>query len=283
MDRYYKDNPSTYIVQNRKNTKELQRLKLQDHLLTTAMKGLMPEQPDPTRFQDILDIACGTGEWIMEVAKANPSAVCTGIDISKRMVEYASDRAKQEDGQRVSFLVMDALKPLTFSDKSLDLMNMRLGISFLRTWDWSHVFNEARRLLRPGGVIRVVEGEVVQESNSQALTALCEMARMAFYRSGHLFNQDANGVFEELPALLDRYGFSQIQRTDYTLTYMSGTPELDAFREDMALAFETIVPFIQKWHSLSSEYQQIYRQALVDMRRSDFTASTTLHVIWGVR
>src|SRR5712664_3745956 len=43
------EHPSTYVVQDRSNEDELLRLQLQDHLLTSAMGGVMPEEP-PTPF-----------------------------------------------------------------------------------------------------------------------------------------------------------------------------------------------------------------------------------------
>ena len=85
MDRRYNDNPSTYFVQDRKNTKELTRLKIQDHMLTVGMGGVLPEQPDPTTFHDVLDVGCGTGGWITEVAKTYSEVACTGMDISVKL------------------------------------------------------------------------------------------------------------------------------------------------------------------------------------------------------
>jgi len=81
---------------------------------------------------------------------------------------------------------MDALKPLHFENKSFDLVNMRLGVSFMRTWEWPHLLSELRRIIRPDGVVRIVEGEVVHQSNSPALTKLCEMVQAALYQSCHL-------------------------------------------------------------------------------------------------
>src|SRR5437879_6226034 len=142
MDRRYNDNPSTYFVQDRKNTKELTRLKIQDHMLTTGMGGVLPEQPDPTIFHHVLDVGCGTGGWITEVAKTYPGVDCIGIDISKRMIEYAKTQAnEQQIHEQLAFLVMDALKPLHFENKSFDLVNMRLGVSFMRTWDWPNLLS----------------------------------------------------------------------------------------------------------------------------------------------
>src|SRR5438874_11756870 len=78
-----REHPSTYIVQDRSNQEELERLQLQDHLLTTAMGGVLAEQPDTATFQRVLDVGCGTGGWLIEVAKTHPTIMlAVGVDIS---------------------------------------------------------------------------------------------------------------------------------------------------------------------------------------------------------
>jgi hypothetical protein len=47
---------STYMVHDRRSQQELTRITIQDHLITTAMSGVLPEQPDPSIFQRVLDI-----------------------------------------------------------------------------------------------------------------------------------------------------------------------------------------------------------------------------------
>src|SRR5579884_158650 len=65
--------PSTYFVQDRHNKQELKRLIIQDQMITISMGGVLPEQTDPTLFRHVLDVGCGTGGWLIEVAKAYPS------------------------------------------------------------------------------------------------------------------------------------------------------------------------------------------------------------------
>src|SRR5579883_3058075 len=128
-----KERPSTYFVQDRSNEEEITRLKLQDQLITTAMGGVLPEQPDTTRFQRVLDVGCGTGGWLIELAKACPECKqLVGIDVSKRMVEYARTQAYHARQDHVEFHVMDALLLLAFPSGYFDLVNLRFGSSFVR-------------------------------------------------------------------------------------------------------------------------------------------------------
>src|SRR5713101_6116958 len=84
-------------------------------MLTTGMGGVLPEQPDPAIFRRVLDVGCGTGGWLIEAAKTYPSmTLLVGVDVSKRMVEYARSRAEAEQlGERVQFQTMDALRRAT--------------------------------------------------------------------------------------------------------------------------------------------------------------------------
>src|SRR5437762_9082653 len=94
FDRRINDNPSTYYVQDRKSKKEFTRLVIQDQMLTKGMGGVLPEQADPTVFHRMLDVGCGAGGWIIEAAQVYPTASLVGIDISQRMIKYASAQAK---------------------------------------------------------------------------------------------------------------------------------------------------------------------------------------------
>lgn len=129
---------STYFVQDRSNRDEMTRLSIQDQALTRGVGGVLPELPDPTVFERILDVGCGTGGWLIETAKMYPSmSTLMGIDISGKMLEYARTQAEvQQVSDRVQFQVMDALSLLEFPDRFFDLVNQRFGSSYLRTWDW---------------------------------------------------------------------------------------------------------------------------------------------------
>src|SRR5215468_9930956 len=111
-----KEHPSTYVVQDRSNLEELHRLEVQDMLVTTGMGGVLPELADPTTLRRVLDVGCGTGGWLTDVARAYPNIEwLVGADVSAKMVAYA--RAQAENlglAGRVEFQVMDALRMLEF-------------------------------------------------------------------------------------------------------------------------------------------------------------------------
>ena len=278
-----KEQPSTYVVQDRSNRDELDRLRIQDQMINAGMGGVLPEQSDPTAFEHILDVACGTGGWLIETARTYPTlSRLSGIDVSARMLKYAREQAEaQQVSDRVEFRVMDALHKLDFPDNSFDLVNQRLGQSYLRTWEWPRLLSELWRAARPRGVIRLVEGNIA-ESNSLAMNQLNALFFQSLHRAGHYFTSEVDGVTSELPRLLHQYGgVRDVQTCSYMLTYRADTVAGEDFSVNVQHGFRTMLPFLQKWTRVPDDYEKIYRQALSEMRQPDFVATWNLLVVWG--
>ncbi|MBV9231493.1 MAG: class I SAM-dependent methyltransferase [Chloroflexi bacterium] len=278
-----REQPSTYFVQDRSNEEEFTRLQIQDQIITAGMGGLLPEQPDPTVFKRVLDVGCGTGGWLIEAAKTYPTmSRLIGVDISKRMIDHARARAETEQvSDRVEFHVMDALLMLEFPSDYFDLVNQRMAMSWLRTWDWPKLLNEYQRVTRQGGVIRITESDIFTQSSSPALLRLGQLFIQSFYRAGHFFTPDHNGVTSELVRLLRQYSFQNVQTRAHALHYRAGTPEGQHFAEDMRLVYRTIVPFFRKWTQMPEDYETIYQQMLNDLQQPDFVATWELLTVWG--
>src|SRR5437899_1428785 len=110
--------PSTYIVQDRSSQEELTRVQIQGQMITAGMGGVLPEQPDPLCFKRVLDVGCGTGNWLIETAKTYPTIpLLIGVDVSREMLDYARAQARaQQVSDRVEFHLMDALRMLEFPE-----------------------------------------------------------------------------------------------------------------------------------------------------------------------
>jgi ubiquinone/menaquinone biosynthesis C-methylase UbiE len=274
--------PSTYIVQDRQNKEELTRLVIQDQMFTAAMGGVLSEQADPKSLKRILDIGCGAGGWLIQTALSYPTMSLVGIDISPRMIDYARTQAEEHHvAERVKFQVMDALGLAGLPNATFDLVNLRFGSSFLRTWEWSKVLRDALRIMRPGATMRLTDAEILQPSTSAALSSLCEMFLCALYRSNHLFAQASTGLTAHLAPLLRELRYQQVQMQDYTLEYRAGTAEGESFYQDAMHVFRTARPFLQKWGCVSKDYDILYQQLLEEIRQPDFQASVHFLTAWG--
>ncbi len=276
------EHPSTYFVQDRGNHDEIRRLELQGQLLTRSMGGVLAEQPETRVFHRVLDVGCGTGDWLQKAAQCYPTMSLFGIDISRTMITAArKQREAMGLTDRIAFQVMDALRMLEFPQGYFDLVNQRLGISYLRTWDWPNLLQEYQRVTRPGGIIRVTEPDLVIESNSPALTQLYDLVLDAFFRAGHLFAHESCGVTNRLVGLLQQSGLQQVHTVEHLLVYHAGTEEGQFFFEDIRCGFRTIIPFLWKWARVPENYEVVYQQMLAEMQEPDFVATWTLRTVWG--
>ncbi len=276
------DSASTYVMYQNKKKTELLRLTLQSHMITTAMGGVLSEQSDAGIFRHVLDVGCGTGGWMLEAAETYPEMNLVGIDINPLMIDYSRTQAKTQGLEnRVEFHVMDALKKLEFPENSFDLVNLRFGASFVRTWEWPNLLLEMQRVVRPGGIIRLTDCEIGTYGTSQATSQLHEVLLHAFYKAGHLFTEETTGITGHLAELLTKSWCEEVQVKSYPLEFRAGTPEGEAFKEDMEYVFQMTRPFVQKWGGIPENYDTLYRQSHKDMEQADFFAIWPHLTAWG--
>src|SRR5689334_19632063 len=86
------ENQENHYILDPESSAEMSRLQTQDKMLTKAMGGLLTEIPDLSGYRRVLDLACGPGDWALDLAYAHPHLEVIGGDISHRMVEYANAR-----------------------------------------------------------------------------------------------------------------------------------------------------------------------------------------------
>ncbi len=207
-----------------------------------------------------------------------------GVDISPRMVSYARERAAaQKVGERVKFLTMDALRVLEFQPEYFDLVNLRFGVSFARTWDWPNLLSEMQRVTRPGGVVRVVETDILRSYDDPSLAQFEELLVHALFRAGHLFTEESTGFTAHLPRLLAQHGCRNVQTRTYDLEFRGDTPEGRAHVEDGKRAIQTMRPFLQKWGCLPNNYDEMAHYLLTESSKPTFRAIWHVLTAWGTK
>lgn len=103
----------------------------------------------------ILDVATGTGDLAIQLARAIPAATVTGIDLSEGML--AVGRRKVEEAgleARVTLGQGDCLA-LPFADGSFDVVTVAFGVRNFEHLDRGYA--EMARVLRKGGKLVVLE------------------------------------------------------------------------------------------------------------------------------
>lgn len=95
----------------------------------------------------VLDIACGTGNTAIPLARAG--CIVTGVDIAPNLLEQARARAASE-GLSIAFDEGDA-EALPYADASFDAVTTMFGAMFAPRPEL--VASEAARVLKPGGLL----------------------------------------------------------------------------------------------------------------------------------
>jgi ubiquinone/menaquinone biosynthesis C-methylase UbiE len=266
------DADNTYVIES-KSGAEMARLIEQNKLLTQAMGGLFPEQPDLSGVERVLDIACGPGEWALEVAFQYPDKYVLGIDIDETMIGYARAGARVQHLENARFEVMNARQPLDIDDGEFDLVNARTIIGFMDTATWPVFLTECKRVLRPGGIIRLTEAEG-GTTNSPALQRLYGYLFHALAVQGRTFSHDGRsmGIAHMMGKLLRDAGFERIERRPFLLDSSYGSPLHDGYYKDFEIMFTLLRPYlIHEGIANEQDYDRDYNAMLIEMMDKDFT------------
>ena len=101
----------------------------------------------------VLDVGCGTGEFLIELASGVPDLRAVGVDSSRALVQTATLRA-QAAGAAAEFNLGDAER-LDYPDGSFDRINCSRVLLHLEHPD--EAVREMARVLSPGGRLAIAE------------------------------------------------------------------------------------------------------------------------------
>jgi ubiquinone/menaquinone biosynthesis C-methylase UbiE len=276
---------SMYFVED--SGAELARLVEQERAFTKVFGGLLPEHADEAvfvaPFHRVLDVACGSGAWLLEMAQTYPHLEVMGFDIDTRMINYANTQASVGRLDNASFKVMDARKPLDYPDAFFDLVNAR-WISVIGTAAWPATIREMVRVTRPGGVIRITESEDFSLTTSPAFERLSELFIHAIKLGGIGFSPTGRtgGQTPKLARFLRDAGCQHIQQKAFVIDWSTGTEVHDLLVEDHRALLKLIQPYLIKMGvTTQEEVDQLYHEAEIEMLADDFCALWYLLTVWG--
>jgi demethylmenaquinone methyltransferase/2-methoxy-6-polyprenyl-1,4-benzoquinol methylase len=166
--------------------------------------------------QTVLDVACGTGSVMVQVARYCPATTCLiGVDFTPAMLQVGQKRlATTAHSSRLHLCAGDA-QCLPHLDASVDVVTMMFGV---RNFDDPAAgLAECYRVLRPGGYLCLVEftwphGRALQSIYSGYLRYLLPLIAwpLCGERAAYRYLRDSVLAFRpqsDLTALLQRLGF----------------------------------------------------------------------------
>lgn len=291
---YYLIDPNKFV--------ELSRLLRHDQLLTDMISGLLPTHLDPATFHTVLDIGCGPGGWLIELARHYPHLRLTGLDISEQMITYAQKQADIEQFSQIRFL-QRSFETLALQEQ-FDLVNARSVLWFVDSQDRSRLVQTWYQAVQPGGWIRLIDAEMPQ-TNSPACECITEIFLHLLYQTGKtitplsshqsaLAQEDlsdrlsilaprAHGITLILRDLLEEVCCTNIHLEARILDYSAGSPAHEAFLQDILLGLLSYRDvLIASVPGLTSQvFEQLLNRSKQEMQSPDFLGQEIYLCAWG--
>jgi ubiquinone/menaquinone biosynthesis C-methylase UbiE len=244
---------------------------------------IFPEQADLSHVRSVLDVACGSGEWVIQTAHAYPQIQVMGIDSSAELIDSARAQAHSSQLHNASFKVLNPLQPFDFPAGSFDLINVRFLASLIPAETWPAFLKECFRITRQHGIIRLSETDM-PISNSHAFEKMNGMISRALWLQKHTFSPTGRtlGITPMLSGLLQDAGYEDIQKTICVTNFSTGRDGHTDLAQEFARTYKLVQPLlIQAGMGDQQELDQVYQQMLAEMQSESFCALAYCLTVWG--
>ncbi|KAG0887611.1 hypothetical protein G6F29_009886 [Rhizopus arrhizus] len=185
---YHKEPSATYWLP--KDEEEQMRLTG----LQFAVKELFKGVAKSLNFEDnlaILDIGCGPGAWIMDMSTDYPNCTYAGCDIA----DMIHDKIKPS---QFTFQLGNITERLPYENNTFELAQMRFFVACLRKDQWPDAIKEALRVIKPGGILQMIE---IDLKKTEELDPVVEKYMDAIYDECKARGQDPR-IVSKLESML---------------------------------------------------------------------------------
>ncbi|MGV3761591.1 class I SAM-dependent methyltransferase [Parapedobacter sp.] len=125
--------------------------KISLELITEAARRIVPGA------ENLLDIGCGAGNYSLTMLSKIPGLNCTLVDLSKPMLDRASERVSPQTDGEVAVLQGD-IREVELAENHFDIILAGAVLHHLRDdKDWETTFEKLFKLLRPGGCLMIAD------------------------------------------------------------------------------------------------------------------------------
>ena len=290
--------------------RELERQQHLSRLLLEEMGGCLPrEQMRAKRLMTVLDVACGTGGWALELAQTFPALHVTGLDLSEPHVRYAQRRATEDGLVNARFLTQDMriLATGPFEQTSFDLINVAFIAPTLLETDYAVLMQTLIRFCRPGGMLRWTEMEF-PVTNSLAFEQFTALVCRALAAAGHTFippdMQRSAVIFDDwrralglavrpferrhlgitplMGGWLREAGCQEVEVFSVPIEVSSGSQAHAAFVQQVEVFGHQIAPFLYTQVGVAPDaLARLLRQVMDELQHDDFCGLCFLLTLCG--
>ncbi|KAM0186730.1 hypothetical protein ACHAPA_011326 [Fusarium lateritium] len=157
-----------------------------------------------------VDIGTGTGIWAMDFADEFPNAKVIGTDISPIQPSWLPPN--------LEFQIDDCTQEWTFRESSLDYVHMRFLVGSIV--DWTALFKQAYKCLKPGGWIESHEAGPTIKSDDNSISPESAMGQWGklFLEGGRRLQRPFSILEDDVQRQgIEEAGFTNIQAEEVKL------------------------------------------------------------------
>ncbi len=268
---------------SRNNEVKLNAL-LHQHLLQVQGGSLHPERIPVNTMESVLDLGCGTGEWIFDLARRYPKLRIYGIDSSEEALHQAKVRRNTSSLRQVELRHMDLVQGLLIPSAYVDFVHMQRFSRYIRPQAWPSMISECVRVLRLNGWLNSVELELCEISSPACLT-IHRATLQARAKLGRTLDATGStlGVAQRLYTMLLNAGLYEVGYDVFTIDLgtMGGNVAHIFLSEIVRDAFIVKPLVVQLGILESDEFDSLVEQARVDLQSPDLCGWAILLSAYG--
>lgn len=267
------------------NEAEVARLMLQHRRLTELMGDVLPPTLDLAQIRRVLDVGCGVGAWVYEMAWRHPDMRLVGIDKSAFFIDQAQ---KHIFGNlpNITYLAQDMhhLEGEIFAPNSFDLIHMRFLVGEVTAQDFPLLIRSLAPLCRSGGFFVWTEAEL-PFTTSSACERLSELVLQALQVTGRAFAPGhALGITPRMGCWLRDAGYRIAQDRAYALEVSAGTKGHEMFARQAYVFGNQVLPFLlQAKVTTAEEFEELFGQMQKEIRDESFCGMCFLRTMVGAK
>ncbi|KAI8089394.1 S-adenosyl-L-methionine-dependent methyltransferase [Halteromyces radiatus] len=268
--RYHEDESIPYVLPN--DDEECDRLH-QQHWLFRYLFQSNFEVPLHDQLQKgitVLDVGCGPGTWVFEMAEDYPHTQFHGIDIAPVFPEGIKP-------PNVTFALGNVAERLPFPDDHFDYIHQRILIFGLTRPQWDLAIQESLRVLKPGGWLEFIE----VDQRAQNLGPLLKVITDAMEHMLESRNMVPD-ISEQLEDYFDKHKLDNIHVTvkDFPMRHSGKLGDL--FWDDFQQVSRAVKPIVSQSHPewVSPERYKDYLDKCADECAS-YQTTLVARSVWG--
>lgn len=230
----------------------------------------VPQEVDLGNVWSALDVGCGSGQWVRDMATWHPEMTLVGLDRDEEVIEQAKMLSETWQLCNTCFVIGNMHDMGEIDDNNFDLVHARLLGPLVAPRQWPALLHEWLRVCRPGGVLVWTEA-AFPTTNSNVCGQWWEwMARAITARGG---TADVTPYMERLCRDVKS---GCVRKVETRLDASAGAPLHERLYRHMPTLLHVTRPLLASGIASEAEVDDVCQRMVLDLYSNLFQATWTL-------